>query len=109
LLGLQLTLFPGRAGLELGAWLCDPAGRPVVHVGHVAADYGDGRTGSRAERGSGAVHHIAFDCADYDGMLMQLSDAGRAVRTNEVTAIGLRQIFVDDPNGVTVELNFRGE
>lgn len=107
LLGLTVTPFPGRNDVEMGAWLCDQTMRPVLHVGSVNGSYGDGKDGAPAERGSGAVHHVAFDCNDYDKMYSRLQSEGYAVRTNEVTAIKLRQIFVEDPNGITVELNFR--
>jgi len=107
LLGLTLTAPPGRNDTEMGGWLCDQQQRPVVHVAGINAPYGDGKEGTAAERGSGAVHHVAFDCVDYGAMLKQLERRGHAIRTNEVAAIGLKQIFVEDPNGIMVELNFR--
>ena len=107
LLGLKLTPSPGRDDVAMGAWLCDQTQRPVVHVAGIDAVYGDGMQGTPAARGSGAVHHVAFDCADYDGMHRELVRQGYALRTNEIASIGLRQIFVEDPNGITVELNFR--
>jgi catechol 2,3-dioxygenase-like lactoylglutathione lyase family enzyme len=107
LLGLTLTPFPGRKDTALGAWLCDETRRPVVHVAHVDAAYGDGKEGTPASRGSGAIHHVAFECVDYDTMHRRLVGSGQRLRTNEVPSIGLRQIFAEDPNGITVELNFR--
>ena len=107
LLGLRLTPFPGRKDVETGGWLVDQTERPVVHVAHVTAQYGDGLEGTPAARGSGAIHHVAFDCDDYDGLHGRLERERRILRTNEVPSIGLRQIFVEDPNGITVELNFR--
>ena len=40
-------------------------------------------------------------------MRARLDTLGTAYRTREVAAIGLKQLFVDDPNGVRLELNFR--
>jgi hypothetical protein len=59
--------------------------------------------------GSGAVHHIALDCGGHDDMVARLERLGVQHRRNAVPAIGLRQIFVHDPNGVMVELNFPGQ
>jgi catechol 2,3-dioxygenase-like lactoylglutathione lyase family enzyme len=107
LLGLKVTALPGSADLSLGAWLCDNAERPVVHVVSTAAHFGDGADAAPAATGSGAVHHVAFECTDYHGMLSKIRQHGLSPRTNEVAAIALRQIFVADPNGILVELNFR--
>jgi catechol 2,3-dioxygenase-like lactoylglutathione lyase family enzyme len=107
-LGLRLTPFPGRDDVKTGAWLVDRTERPVVHVAHIGTQYGDGREGTPAEHGSGAIHHVAFDCEDYDGLHRRLAAEPRILRTNDIPSIGLRQIFVEDPNGITVELNFRG-
>ncbi len=60
-----------------------------------------------AIRGGGAVHHLALECDDYDGMLAGISAAGLARTLNEVPQVRLRQIFLTDPNGVLIELNFR--
>lgn len=100
-IGLRSGDFPGRPGQ--GAWLYDDSDTPVVHV--VAVDPpADGRS---ACRGSGAIDHMAFRCGDYDGMKARIEDRGLAFRCNDVPSIGLRQLFVDDPSGITVELNFR--
>jgi catechol 2,3-dioxygenase-like lactoylglutathione lyase family enzyme len=58
---------------------------------------------------TGSIHHVALGCEGYDEMLARLDAAGLTSRTNEVTAIGLRQIFTMDPNGVLFELNFFGD
>jgi hypothetical protein len=39
-------------------------------------------------------------------MLARLAARGLACQCNRVDAIGLRQIFTLDPNGVLLELNF---
>ena len=57
-------------------------------------------------RGSGAVDHVAFFAEDLAGMLRRLKGLGVPVRERTVPAIGLHQLFLDDPNGVVVELNY---
>ena len=56
--------------------------------------------------GVGPVDHVAFNAADYDGLMARLERHGvRAVR-NAVPG-GPRQVFIQDPNGVRVEINVR--
>ncbi len=57
-------------------------------------------------RGSGAVDHVAFFATDLTGTLSRLRRQGVPHREREVPGLGLHQVFVDDPNGVVVELNF---
>lgn len=51
---------------------------------------------------------MALKCSGYEELRAQLTRRGLEHRLNEVTAAGLRQIFVLDPNGVLLELNFFG-
>jgi catechol 2,3-dioxygenase-like lactoylglutathione lyase family enzyme len=52
-----------------------------------------------------AVDHIAFAGDDYDAALARLRREGVDAATNEVPAAGLRQLFVEDPNGLKIEIN----
>ncbi len=82
-----------------GAWLyCGE--RPVVHlmVREAAA------TGSR---GTGAIDHVAFEAEDFDGFRQRLAARGIAHETRTVPGGAMRQIFLFDPDGVKIELNFR--
>ena len=56
---------------------------------------------------TGAVHHVALDCEGHDAMVAKLERLGLEHRLNHVKAIDLKQIFVHDPNGVLLELNYR--
>jgi catechol 2,3-dioxygenase-like lactoylglutathione lyase family enzyme len=58
-------------------------------------------------RDTGAVHHVALDCSGHDSMVARLEQLGLDHRLNHVQAIDLKQIFVRDPNGVLLELNYR--
>lgn len=94
-----------------GHWLyCE--GTPVVHLIGLdeqgatgLVDYmGDDR--KVALTGSGAVDHLAFTAADLDGMRARLKELGMESRERAVPDLALHQIFVTDPNGITIEINF---
>jgi len=92
-----------------GYWLY-VEGTPCIHIGDRDAyeSHGD-RTGlsvSPRAPGTGPVDHIAFNATDHDAMVALLKARGIAHGRNAVPGIGLRQIFVHDPNGVKIELNF---
>jgi catechol 2,3-dioxygenase-like lactoylglutathione lyase family enzyme len=56
---------------------------------------------------TGAIDHIAFNATGFGDFLTRLKERGLAFRLNEIGDIGLKQIFVQDPNAITLELNFR--
>ena len=109
-LGMTVDAAPGMASLAEGAWLYSAEGRPAIHLNAVTSptDFlGEARP-PQDLTGAGRIHHIAFDCGDYDGVDRRIADAGLTVQRNDVEALGLRQLFVRDPNGILIELNFRG-
>ncbi len=94
-----------------GHWLYI-GGRPVVHLigldkdgSRGLVDY-MGEDRNQALTGTGAVDHLAFTAGDLDGMRRNLKKLGVDTREREVPDLHLHQIFVVDPNGVTVEINF---
>lgn len=94
-----------------GAWLyCGD--KDVIHIIGIEPDDNGGLVdylGDReqtANTGTGAVDHLAFAAEDIDSMRARLAAQGIATREREVPLLGLRQIFLEDPNGVTIELNF---
>ena len=58
-------------------------------------------------QGTGAFDHIAFRGKDASATIARLEARGIAFRENQVRDIGLHQVFVRDPNGIMVEMNFR--
>jgi len=62
---------------------------------------------SGPDPGVGPVDHIAFNASDYDGLLERLQQQGVRAVTNAVPG-GPRQVFIQDPNGVRVEINVSG-
>lgn len=56
--------------------------------------------------GGGAIDHIAFSAKDVAGMKRHLTKKGVPFKERIQAGGVLHQLFLDDPNGVTVELNF---
>ena len=56
--------------------------------------------------GTGAADHIAFRGSNADDILQRLHQHEITYGRNDVPEAGLLQLFVTDPNGVKVELNF---
>ena len=56
--------------------------------------------------GTGALDHIAFRANDYDGFLACLTGQGITAHPLDTPSAGLRQLFVHDPNGIKLEINF---
>lgn len=118
-LGMTATSVPGMAQ-EQPSWIVDGSGVAAVHlivvdpvdpVGSLnrvmAFRGGYKEDGPPVLKGSGAIDHIAFQCEDYDAVAERLRTAGVDFHENAFPRVNLRQIFVEDPNGVTLELNFR--
>jgi len=64
------------------------------------------KDGEAHQEGSGNLDHLAFQAVDLEGMRRLLSDAGFAFRETVVPRDNTVQIFVRDPDGIQVELNF---
>ena len=94
-----------RPPLEFpGYWLYG-AGGPCVHVAERAAyEAHSGHTGIPAN--DGPVEHVAFDAPDYEAAAWRLALGGIHAHTNEVPGV-MRQLFVEDPNGVKIEINVK--
>lgn len=56
--------------------------------------------------GTGPVDHIAFIGAGYGEMLARLEELEIDAQQNIAPGGGPRQLFLEDPNGVKIELNF---
>lgn len=54
-----------------------------------------------------ALDHFAFEIADYDVMVNTLEAHGIKYSPIAVPGTPIRQLFLRDPNGVQVELNWR--
>ena len=100
---------PPGAPPGIGAtWIYDDNDLPIVHIGDANQAYPmDEMFPFQAAEGSGAVHHVALQCSDFDGTRARLQSLDLAFKENDVPQISLRQLFVSDPNGILFELNFR--
>ena len=83
--------------------------RPVVHIVSITDNENElrGYTGkSGSEAGSGSIDHIAFRCDGLADMQERLLGLGLPFRERVVPDLEQHQLFVQDPNGVTIELVF---
>jgi catechol 2,3-dioxygenase-like lactoylglutathione lyase family enzyme len=105
-----------RPSTRPGAWLYDRADIPVVHLSGI--DTADPQAMKELEahlgakdistlEGSGSIDHVAFEGPDFTGAREHLVKLGVPFTERDVPQLNLKQLFVTDPNGVTVELNFR--
>lgn len=108
-LGFKVLPVSGYTSTEKAAWICDESGNDLLHLASADIPYSPSEVlPDEAPRGSGAVHHIAFSCSDYEGMRSRLISLNVVFRENYVERLDIRQIFVQDPIGITFELNFSG-
>ena len=82
-----------------GAWLY--AGDQAVL--HLVFESG------RSDHGSGAIDHIALRCVGLKAQLELLKKDGIPYTLRKVPARPLQQVFVHDPDGIQIEMNFWDE
>ncbi len=85
--------------------------RDVVHLTQGGKNVSENRKAylgqqSDATTGSGVVDHVAFRCSGLREMMEHLQKKQVEFRRRMVSDQGLFQLFLLDPNGVKVELNF---
>jgi len=82
-----------------GAWMYSE-GKPVVHLVDISS------TAEAQKPDSGCVHHVAFASRGFDAMRQRLQSRSMQFEARQVPGGDLWQIFVNDPNGVMIELNY---
>src|SRR3984893_7713249 len=97
ILGLQNGNRPNFA--FPGAWMYSE-GKPVVHLVDISP------TGEQQKPDSGVVHHGPLASRGFAAMKQRLQSKGMAFDARQVPGGDLWQIFVNDPNGVMIELNY---
>jgi catechol 2,3-dioxygenase-like lactoylglutathione lyase family enzyme len=99
-----------------GVWLYlnqDDSEFGAVHLIGVAAGANVGWQDYRGERRTEdhqenePVDHIAFLATDWPAMRQRCDALGVPYRKRHVLALGLLQVFLVDPSGVTIELIYR--
>jgi catechol 2,3-dioxygenase-like lactoylglutathione lyase family enzyme len=82
-----------------GIWLY-ATDHPIVHL------VGDRESDAPT---TGAFDHYAFQAADLAGVIGRLKAAGIAYELFIVPGLERRQVFVADPDGIKIELNFAAD
>ena len=104
--GLEPRDGPPPLTHDTARWMYDAAGRAVIHINSLECPRAYDREVDAGP--TGALHHVALRCSGYEELRGRLAKRGLEHRLNEVSAIGLKQVFVLDPNQVLLELNFFG-
>ncbi len=82
--------------------------RAVVHLAKLNADQSqkDYLGAHQRAADTGAIDHVAFEATGLKEMIAKLAACDIPARHRRVPDVGLYQLFIQDPNGVTVELNY---
>jgi catechol 2,3-dioxygenase-like lactoylglutathione lyase family enzyme len=109
---LGLAVGPRPPLAFAGYWLYAGA-TPCVHVAERASyashSASAGIPVSGPLPGTGPFDHVAFNATGFDAVMARLERERVPVHLNVVPGIGLRQLFVFDPNGIKVEINIPAE
>ena len=87
----------------------------IVHIGPSAKQANEiqkkylGRTSQDSGTGTGAIDHIAFRATGLRGMLEHLEKEKIAFTQRRANGQALFQLFMYDPNGIKVELNYAAQ
>lgn len=84
--------------VHLMGWNPDKPGTLDAYVG--------ARPGAVLESGTGSLDHVAFAATGREAMLSRCREHGIEFIERSVPLLGLIQVFIKDPDGVTLELNF---
>ncbi len=94
-----------------GYWL-GVNGKIQVHMAQAgvpnAKVYYLGSPKNAAKNNSGVIDHIAFLASDPEKMVGHLQSLGVPIRPRSFPESQLFQLFIKDPDGLTIELNFFG-
>ncbi|MCK9563135.1 MAG: VOC family protein [Bacteroidales bacterium] len=96
LLGLEARNGPGPFPADQVQWLCDHDGRAIIHLFRFDCEPGP----------TGPIHHVALNCTGKAELIGRLEARGTEFSVNELPAAGLTQVFIHDPHGILLELNF---
>jgi len=94
-----------------GYWL-GTASRVQVHMGPQDVENADlyylGTPPNAASDHAGVIDHIAFLATDPGDFVRRFRERGIEYRPRSLPEFELYQLFVKDPDGLTIELNFFG-
>lgn len=95
---LGLTVGPRPQVPVRGYWLY-AGDQAILHLAEGEAAAGEG----------GFLDHIAFACDDLAGLQARLARHGVVHTVHRFEAVNFTQIFLRDPAGIGVELNFHNQ
>lgn len=107
LLSLERRDAPPPLTPQTAQWMYDVGGKPILHINSLDCVRAYDREVPPGPTGS--IHHVALNCSGYDEVIARLNGRDMDHQVNVIEAIGLRQVFTMDPNGVLLELNFFGD
>jgi catechol 2,3-dioxygenase-like lactoylglutathione lyase family enzyme len=81
-----------------GYWLY-AADHPIVHLIGIDAPVSD--------RGTGAFDHVAFAGTNKAALIERCRSLDVPYRERAVPRSSLQQVFLQDPDGLTIEINYR--
>ncbi len=87
-----------------GAWLYTENGHATIHL--IGTEPGEP---DRAKTSSGLLHHICFWTTGLEDIRSRLVKANIKFNTVVLPRVNNTQFFMEDPNGINVELNFPAE
>jgi glyoxylase I family protein len=98
---LGLEYGPRPQFRSLGHWLY-AQGKPVVHLSQLE----NGEKLTEVPQRQTSFDHIAFRCTDLASTIARLKKHHVAYFMENVPLLNQTQIFLEDPSGIGVELNF---
>lgn len=105
---LGVTVGP-RPPLTFGGYWLYSGDVPCIHIGewnsYTAHSNLNGIPVTTRAKGTGSLDHIAFNAVDFEEMVERLQKNKIEYSLNVVADIGLRQLFLKDPNGIQLEIN----
>ncbi len=100
-----------RPPLEFPGYWVYVGDTPCIHIAewktYTEHSHEQGIAVSTRAGGTGPVDHIAFNADDYEEMISRLERYGVPAARNDVPGAPVRQLFLQDPNGVKIEINVR--
>jgi catechol 2,3-dioxygenase-like lactoylglutathione lyase family enzyme len=94
-----------------GYWL-GVNGKIQVHMGQAGVEHADrhyiGSPKDASTENAGVIDHIAFLASEPGAFIRRFKEMGIEYRPRTFPEFDLYQLFLRDPNGLTIELNFFG-
>ena len=104
-LGMKARPIPVAMPGFNGRWLCDSQGAAIIHVqGYNPERHGEPKSGP-----TGSIDHVSLTCVGFADTQQRCTQLGVEFRVNDRQFGDLRQVFITDPDNVSLELNFAGD